>query len=251
MVDDVRVPSARTRVVIAPATRLGTALLDLPAAPGETVLAVTRPGRAGDVVPAPGTVRFVPAYTDDPFPPGTEQVQIHVCALGPVQAREPQHADEEARVAEGLATLEWLLAAAAGRPVQVVLVSSVLALAPPPDRRHYGGWKALVEHRVRARVQAYSGEATLTVLHPGRLVARHQLSSPGSLTSTRYSTLARRMVGAPSEDRARLIGLDARIWALLRAASLVTTSVSMHIGGVRTPSSTHGASTPAEGEGPG
>jgi hypothetical protein len=145
-------------------------------------------------------------------------VHLYVCALGPVQSGDGV---DPGAVERDLALVERVLAASAGRPVHVVLVSSVIALAPGADRRFYGGWKGVVEQRLGRLVGAHP-RASFSVLYPGRLVAGSR-----ALPNTSYRGLARRLeAAATGSSRSRVVGVDARVWLLLRAVSLTLQGVT-------------------------
>jgi hypothetical protein len=124
-----------------------------------------------------------------------------------------------------LDAIEQLLTATSDRAdVAVVLISSVIALAPGPDRRYYGGWKCLVEQQLAELVGRTSPRAAFSVVYPGRLVdgpARRRL--PGLHTTYRGLAAAVDILGRSS--RTRISGIDARLWLVMHSARLLLTSV--------------------------
>lgn len=146
---------------------------------------------------------------------GATQVRLVIAALGPVHPEQPDYDADSPAVGRDLGLVGQVLDA--GVPVQVVLVSTILALAPGEDRRYYGGWKALVEQQVRQLVDEHPA-ATLSVLYPGRLV------EPGARVWQRVHASYARLVSvtlALPADRggSRLVGLDTRIWLWVRSVS--------------------------------
>jgi hypothetical protein len=159
-------------------------------------------------------------------------VEVVVAALGPVHPETDDArgglATEHAAVVRDLALLAAVLeaAAAAGAvPVRVVLVSSVIALAPGDDRRRYGGWKNLVEAEVAALVAAHPG-ARLAVVYPGRLLDPGERRRPWHRLHTPYAVVAERIEDAlAGRAVSRLVGADARLWLAVRAARFALAAV--------------------------
>lgn len=212
-----------TTIVVGPRTRLGRELVDRAVARGETVVALARD--TADAAALASSGAEVLLATDRPEPHG-RPVRVLVCALGPVHPTDPgAEADpvaESAAVARDLRAIDHVLASAP--TASVVLVSTVIALAPGPDRRHYGGWKNVVEPAVREVADRHRAE--VSVLYPGRLVAATSVTRPWHRLYTRYTRLARLVESATAAPRSRVVGLDARLWLLLRGLSLAMSSVS-------------------------
>lgn len=146
---------------------------------------------------------------------GATRVRLVLAALGPIHPEQPAYDVDSAAVSRDLALVTEVLDA--GVPVQVVLVSTILALAPGDDRRYYGGWKGVVEQQVRHLVDERPA-ASLSVLYPGRLV------DPGARVWQRvhasYARLVTVALGLPPDRGvSRLVGLDTRIWLLLKSVS--------------------------------
>jgi hypothetical protein len=214
-------------VVIGPKTRLGGALRAASPASDRPVYAVARDERDRDELSASGA-SVVSAGSTGPLLGDVRPhaVRIHVCALGPVHPETAQPAQDASLVARDLALVERLLDEAAGREVHVVLVSSVLALAPGADRAYYAGWKNVVEGELADLVDQHPA-ARLSVLYPGRLLAAEDRRRPWHRTHTTFERLAVLMnqVGE-GPGRSRIVGLDARAWLLARSASLLVAILS-------------------------
>ncbi len=205
-----------TTVVLGPRTRLGAEVVRAALADGEQVVAVSRHQRDDEGLrDCAATVLRADALASIPEGP----VRLLICALGPVQSEDRV---TTAEVERDLAVVEALLDRAT--QAHVVLVSSVLALAPKADRRHYAGWKCLVEDRVRAA--AVRRGASLAVFYPGRLVGGSE-RVPKISVNTRYSKLGS-LVGGSSRPKSssRVIGLDARLWLLVRGAQVAAGAIS-------------------------
>lgn len=225
--------SSRVTVVIGPKTRLAAEVLARLDGTGEAVVLVARdPADVAVLEPAvrPG-VTVVDASADDvgaavtlaPREPEGATVRLVVAALGPVHPGPPDHEADAAAVRRDLGVVEQVLGCEL--PVHVVLVSTVIALAPGADRRYYGGWKALVEQQLGHLVAQHPGCA-LSVLHPGRLVAAAD-RGPAQRVHTTYERLAALVLRAdPARPRGRVVGADARIWLLVRSISLATRSLA-------------------------
>lgn len=218
-------------VVIGPRTRLGREVLRQ--VDGTAALAVAR--HADDaalvgVIPELGSATVVDASTDDlrarVAALGDGPVRLVVAALGPVHPETPRTAQDAPSVLRDLAFVEQVLDA--GRPVRVVLVSTVLALAPGEDRRYYGGWKAVVEQQLQQLVDERTtagGDASLSVVYPGRLLDAAERRGRLRL-HTSYARLAEivltKAVAAPS---GRPVGADSRFWLLVNSISLALRSL--------------------------
>lgn len=210
-------PATAPLVVLGPLTRLGRALAARHDGP---VLSVSR-GSADDaaltgpVLPADGSGL-------EETLAGAAAVELAVCALGPVHPGPVDLERDAAAVRRDLDLVAAVLAAADGRPVRVVLVSSVVALAPGPDRRYYGGTKALVEQALAGLVADHPA-ATLDVLYPGRIVDADERTRPWHRLHADYARVAAHVERAlrAGSARRRVVGLDARLWLATRALSLV------------------------------
>lgn len=212
-------------VVVGPRTRVGRSLLERRDGP---VLAVSRGAVDASALQAAGTSGpdLLDVAGDDVAErlAGAAAVDVAVCALGPVHPGTPDPEGDAAGVQRDLALLRRVLRAADDRPVRVVLVSSVVALAPTPDRRYYGGAKSLVEQLLLELVAAHP-RARLDVLHPGRLVAAGEATRPWHRLHARFDRVAahveRALRADRTEGRRRVVGLDARLWLAVRSLSLV------------------------------
>lgn len=230
-----------TSVVLGARTRLGEAVLERLLREGEPVVVVARDERDRDLLladprlaagsgPAASTgrtsgepsVRVVLAeHFGDTLEPLTGPLRVLVLALGPVHPTdagvEPPLESDMSAVTRDLAVVDAALAAAGGG--HVVLVSTVLALAPQHDRRYYGGWKNVVEQSLRARTEARGG--VLSVLYPGRLVG------PGDRgrLSTSYARLADTTLATAPASTQRVVGTDSRILLIVRSIQFVLRSL--------------------------
>lgn len=216
-----------TRVIFGPRTRLGQALLSLPHGPKDRYVVIARHDADADALRGRDAT-VVSAFADEATisaalaPDGP--LQVHICALGPLHPGSAQQAIDSQNVERDLNALSRVLAAADGRPTQVVLVSTVLALAPPSDRSYYAGWRGVVEQEVRELV---AGQGDVSVLYPGRLTEMRDVRHPVSLLYTTYGRLAQLAhLAAQSAPKSSVVGLDARAWLLTRSASLGLSSVT-------------------------
>lgn len=218
-----------TRVVFGPRTRLGHALLARPRHPGEHRVVLARhDGDSAALTSYDAEVLSTEAdkaQVQDAIPAGGPLL-VQVCALGPLHPGVADQARDSANVARDLGALGRVLEAAGGRPTRVVLVSTVLALAPQVDRGYYGGWRGIVEQELRQLVSDRSPGAGVSVLYPGRLTGTRDPVHPSSLSYTSYRKLAELADrAAASTPQSRVVGLDARIWLLSRSASLGLSSL--------------------------
>lgn len=219
--------TAVTTVVLGPKTRLGTALLVASAASDEAVYAVARDDLDRTELASCGAV-VIDAHSSGPLLGDTRisALRIHVCALGPVHPETARPEADASLVERDLDLVARLLGEAEGCEAHVVLVSSVLALAPAADRAYYAGWKNVVEEKLASMVAAHPG-GRLSVLYPGRLMTAEERSRPWHRMHTTFGRLASLMNDvSEGPARSRTVGLDARIWLMARSASLVVTSLS-------------------------
>lgn len=217
------------RVVVGPKTRLGQALVARATARGLDVYAVARDDRdLAALRDSDATV--LPAGGPDGGLLGEaapDSLRIFVCALGPVHPEAPQAAVDSDHVVRDLGLIRRVLDSAPDATAHVVLVSTVIALAPGEDRRYYGGWKGLVEQELRELLAQRSAPADLSVLYPGRLMDDHERRRPWHRAHTSYTRLADIVERAAQRPgTSRVVGLDARAWLLARGASLTLRSFS-------------------------
>jgi hypothetical protein len=211
-----------TTVVIGPKTRVGRAVADRLRDTGEDVLLVARHAEDTAALSSAtgGGVRVVDAGRDDLAAAVGDagRLRVVVAALGPVHPGVPDVAADAAGVERDLRLIEQVLDTPA--PTQVVLVSTILALAPKPDRRYYAGWKSLVEQQLDHLVGLRGERCTMSVLHPGRLASgRH----PTKASFDRVAEVALSL--DPDRAVSRLVGRDTRFWLLLRSISLASRSL--------------------------
>jgi hypothetical protein len=218
-------------VVLGPKTRLGREVVRrLGAAP---VLAVARDGGDVSAVAAAtglGTLDIVDASTGKlgarVAELGDGPVRLVVAALGPVHPVEPDFESDLAAVRRDLAYVDEVLAS--GRTVEVVLVSTVIALAPGDDRRYYGGWKSLLEQLLEQHVARHG--ASLAVVYPGRLRSG-RAAQPWQRVHASYDRLARVVLDADtSAGVRRTVGADSRIWLAVRSISFALRSLGLSTG---------------------
>lgn len=214
----------RTTIVLGPLTRTGRALVDRAVRRGDDVFVVARHDADAAALAHDGATVLSVGQDVALLATGRGPVQIAVCALGPVHPGEPRAADDSATFLRDLLCIERLLEAVAGRQVGVVLISSVVALAPGEDRRYYGGWKCLVEQQLRQSVGRCAPGATFSVVYPGRLVDGDARRATPTL-HTSHRRLATVVDGLTGRSRARLVGLDARAWVVVHALSLLASSL--------------------------
>lgn len=217
--------TAPTTIVLGARTRAGQAVADRATSRGERAILLAR--HAADSAALAGSAATVLRIDTDLELLGAEvgdgPVLIAVCALGPVHPDEgTAEGDTEAFVRD-LAAVERVLAASTGRPTSIVLVSSVIALAPGPDRRYYGGFKSLVEQRLAQVVASTAPAATFAVVYPGRLVEKSSRSVLGLHTS--YQRLAATIGTMSGTSRGRVSGLDARLWLAANGARLLLSTI--------------------------
>lgn len=210
--------SAPVHVVVGPRTQLGTALLSL--LEGQDVLAVARHERDVQALSGVAGARVVLGADAAGAVTGQSDLVLHVCALGPIHPEAPRP-DDAARFENELATIEALVTATTGS-VRIVLVSSVIALAPTPDRRLYGGWKNLAEEHLDRIALRHGGRVSVSVVYPGRIVAPSERSGLSDRISSTFEKVARRLLAeAARKPRRVVVGIDAKVWSALRAMSLV------------------------------
>ncbi|MCR1786176.1 hypothetical protein KVF89_26835 [Nocardioides carbamazepini] len=217
-------------VLLGPKTRLGRAVVD--DRRGSPLLAVARdPADVGAVAAATGLAAadIVDAsageLADRVRALGDGPVRLVVAALGPVHPLEPDFDADLATVRRDLGYVDEVLAC--GRPVEVVLVSTVIALAPGDDRRYYGGWKCLLEELLQQRVTRTGGR--LAVLYPGRLRPGRG-GPPWHRLHASYERLARIALDPGLRPAGRTVGADARIWLAVRSISFAFRSLSLSSG---------------------
>ncbi|HEY9566320.1 MAG TPA: hypothetical protein VIR30_21365 [Nocardioides sp.] len=232
--------TGRLTAVIGPKTRLGAEVLAQAKARGDATVVIAR-GEVDEAVLADighdvrRPAEVAAALTAGTGGPRDKNLSVHlvICALGPVHTW--QTAIDREVVARELGAIEEILVATTGTTgtTRVSYVSSVVALAPGADRRSYAGWKLLIEHRLR-EITARHG-AQLSVVYPGRLVEPADVQKPWHRLHTLYSRLAAHLeqLGRKGPS-SKVIGLDARLWLLLRGLSVSAVSVTGNGGSART-----------------
>lgn len=233
-----------TTVLIGPRTRLG---LELAKQVKGQVLAVARDADDARSIRALAPLAGVEVADGSAgeltprLAAGEGPVHLVVAALGPVHPGRPRASYDGPTVLRDLGFVEQVLAA--GRPTRIIHVSTVLALAPAEDRRYYGGWKDVVEQQLQQLADdrcTAGGDATLSVLYPGRLLDASERRGLLRL-HTSYAQLARVVVtttaGPPVE---RAVGIDTRIWLLKTSISFALRSLRLRSRRSSTPSPSAG-----------
>lgn len=204
-------------------TRLARALLRLPQMRRHDLLLVARHEEEARILTSRiPRARILRVWRDDPPPVlGADRVAILACALGVIHPGESHFSAELGDAERDVGVLERLTRAYAALPLRVVLVSSVVALAPARARASYGGWKSVLEGAV-ASIVAASPQGSLAVVYPGRLVERREVSRPGTLLASRYQNLAAWLLRAAlrDDDLRATHGWDARLWLAARGGAL-------------------------------
>lgn len=151
--------------------------------------------------------------------PADGRLSVAVCALGPIHPDRIDMERDTVAYERDLGVLRDVYAAT--KTLRVVLVSTVIALAPGDDRRYYGGWKALVEQQLVA-LTATHVDARLSVLYPGRIAEGAGRLGSAALLHTTYHRLAAVIGGElAGQGRRRVLGLDARLWIAARALGVL------------------------------
>jgi hypothetical protein len=196
-------------------TRLARALAVQARAAGTPVRVLHRsPAEQTALMPHYPAAELLSADALAPAGAGHPWLGVVVCALGAVHPGCPAPATDLAEFSREAAAL-GTLPGALGPGLHVVLVSSVLALAPQRDRSFYGGSKNLAEATCASVLRDHPN-ARLSVVYPGRLVEARHASQPGSWLATPYRTLSLRllMLLRHGQPVSRTVGLDARLWLL-------------------------------------
>jgi hypothetical protein len=172
-------------------------------------------------------------------------VRIVVCALGPVHPEEARAVADAAAFLRDLDFVHRLLAAISGRPASVVLISTVIALAPGEDRRYYGGWKCLVEQQLGESIDRLAPRASYSVVYLGRLADERPGRAVPGLHATHAGLACRVMDLAEGQSRSRVVGIDARLWMAVRGLAILAGSLRPHRAAPR-PGSLAPAGSPIE-----
>lgn len=157
--------------------------------------------------------------------PKSGNLQICLCALGPVHPIEPEPLADLKGVERDLTALERLVEGVGTGVSRCVLISSVLALAPRAERAYYAGWKSLLAPAVE-RILSSCSDSTLSVLHPGRLIERRRASAPETWLATTYAALAEVVSESLDRPRRSVVGPDARLWLMSRTLVHIRSALS-------------------------
>lgn len=152
---------------------------------------------------------------------------IFCCALGPLHPRQPREPSVDfSTVPRDLQGLFSVVNALHSRRVDIIYVSSVLAISSGPDRFYYSGWKRVIESAIGLALEQHP-QAHWMAIYSGRLVPEKSIRSPSSLLATSYAQLAKRMLSQKDNRTARcIVGYDARMLLMQRALATAWSSLS-------------------------
>ena len=208
-------------VIVGALTRLASALLARPELRQGDKLLVARDGRDADRLSSryPATAGFRIWQAGQRFPLAPKTVTVVCCAIGLAHPARPRFPEDHRSLELECEALRQIVLACRDSDLRMLLVSSVIAMAPPRRRAYYGGQRSVAEGISAALLRTHP-RAGLSVIFAGRLAESR--SGPLSLWSTSYADLARIMAvdlerGRPVD---RIVGLDARLWLLKRSAIL-------------------------------
>jgi hypothetical protein len=212
-------------LIMAPRTRLATALLATPSA-RERAIAVRHEADeqwAAETWPGLTTVR---TDAELPFATHYDRIVVHATALGrmtPTAHSTLGH--DAAALVRDIDFLERLVQSQ-GSELHIVFVSTVLALSPRRERQYYAGWKCVAEYELVRRFQQVP-RVTVSVVYPGRITEERTARSPKSALYTPYSALARRIIAIGSDPTAvrQVVGADARAWLAARGLKTMSGAV--------------------------
>ena len=163
-------------------------------------------------------------------------ITVLLCAFAVIHPVTPDWSSHCEATRRDIEILAHVLRKFRGQVIKLVFVSSVLALAPKPERTYYVGWKCLAESMIRDLLTNQE-RASLSVLYPGRLASQKNLLSPLSFLHTTYRRFAQRLVrianscprpsqrGGACKPHREIVGLDARILLALKAFGLLIRAV--------------------------
>jgi len=155
-------------------------------------------------------------------------ITVLLCAFSVIHPVTPDWSLHCEATRRDIEILAYVLAKFRGQVIKLVFISSVLALAPRPQRSYYVGFKCLAEAMITGLLTNQE-RAFLSVLYPGRLVSQKSLLSPLSFFHTTYRRFAQRLVriadSCPPKPHREIVGLDARILLALQAFRLLIRTV--------------------------
>ena len=163
-------------------------------------------------------------------------ITILLCAFAVIHPVTPDWSSHCEATRRDIEILAHILQKFRRQVIKLVFISSVLALAPKPQRTYYVGFKCLAEAMIRDLLTNQEG-VSLSVLYPGRLVSQKSLLSPLSFFHTTYRRFAQRLVrvanscprssqrGGAGTPHREIVGLDARILLVLKAFGLLLRAV--------------------------
>jgi len=168
-------------------------------------------------------------YPDDAIvadlPTSSGHIAIVMCALGLVHPASP---DPERHLGAFIAECRYLseLVSAYDGNIHFVLVSTVIALLPPRERAYYAAFKNLAEATAAATSRTHPG-SLFSVLYPGHLVDKRGGHGMSSRLATPYASLVLQLLKTIRSRKqiARVVGVDARLWLVARAFSLLASAL--------------------------
>jgi hypothetical protein len=208
-------PDAEDEIIIVfgPKTRLAYALLTHPALPKAKLVLISRTVPEAESLRKSfplATVALRESLQDSL--PAASRVTLFCCAAGPIHPRNIRQSEIDDALRD-LTAIQIVIRRYEAATLKVLLISSVLALVNAPSRATYSGWKLFLEGTVAQSLRA-TGNSSLSVVYPGRLVEKKRLTEPLSLCYTGYQRLADTLLGLarrPGNSRA-IIGIDSRLW---------------------------------------
>jgi hypothetical protein len=213
-------------MIFGPKTRLARSLLNSTAwsEHPEFILVARNPEEAVELeAEFPSASVHRPWSGGGALPGKAERVAVICCAIGVIHKGDPLvERDVEAALSDHRA-LQAIVDIHVDATIHLLMVSSVLALAPRPERDHYAGWKNVQQEWLRL-LGRRSPKVKTSILYPGRLVEHR---GPRDLLSTSYAGLARKLIvlAEGTEAVERVLGLDARLWLLARSLSLIKSAM--------------------------
>ena len=160
------------------------------------------------------------------WPDACNRITILICAFGVIHPVFPDWPYHCGIMSRDINILGHILQKFSKHKIRLVFVSSVLALAPRRQRSYYVGWKCLSEAVIRDLDVKQEG-LFLSVVYPGRLVGEKNVMSPFSFFHTTYERFAQRLtrIADTWTGSREIVGLDARLFLILRAFSLFMRAV--------------------------
>ncbi len=219
-------------VILGPRTSLGQAVLANGWAKTKQLLLIARTIEEQDSLSSlyPRATVALASVAQWPELKKYSSVAVCCCALGIIHPKEPEWENDIAATSRDLRIIEQVLESCDGQSVDVLFVSSVVAVTSKRSGRYYAGWKRLLEGAMAGLVGRYPN-AKLSAVNPGRLTERRLVSSPQTWLQTPYDTLAGIMIRIMESKRAtqRVIGIDSRLLLLARAVRLTFSALTARV----------------------